>query len=261
MLILIAESKTMAACDVAVSPGEYAFHRPAFDDTADDIMAALRGSTAEELSQVVKISPALARRLVQMIYDFPNKSTGRKAVQSYTGVVFRSLGYDSLSDSSRADLCGRVRIVSSLYGWLRPDDIIKPYRFDFTTALAPGGVTFARYWRDALSECLMRDLRNMDCGDVLDLLPGDAMRCIDLKRCADACRIWKVDFREVRPGGVMRTPNAGRLKTLRGRLLRQIASEGITAPEGLRGLSSDDYYCDNISGASATITFHTCADR
>lgn len=179
MLILIAESKTMGRCDGKVPPAVYQAHKPVFEPVADEIMDSLRGASVEELSADVKISLALARRLREMVYDFPNKSVGGEAVREFTGVVFRALDYASLSDDARHRLCGSVRIVSSLYGLLRPDDIVKPYRFDFTTKLAPEGQTFAAYWRAAVTSRLIDELRATGETEVLDLLPADASRCVD----------------------------------------------------------------------------------
>ncbi len=148
----------MAACDGSVTPEQYALHRPALDTQAGSIMESLRGMNAGELAAAVKISLPMARRLVRMIYDFPDKRLGGEAIEAFTGVVFRAFGYRLLDDDARRRACGHVRIVSSLYGWLRPDDIVKPYRFDFTTALAPGGRNFAAYWREYVTGCLLDEL-------------------------------------------------------------------------------------------------------
>lgn len=233
MLILIAEAKTMTACADPVQPQVYAAARPALEAMADDIMHSLRGATAAELSRDARLSPGLASALVRMVYDFSNKSTGGTAIRAYSGVVFKALDYATLPPAAQADLGRRVRIISSLYGWLRPDDIIKPYRLDFTTRLAPDDRPMAAYLRDAVTDCLLAELQASGCADVLDLLPADAARCIDWKRVASAARVWKAEFREPSPDGTLRTPNAGRLKTLRGRLLRHIVTEAITSPDAL----------------------------
>ena len=132
MLILIAESKKMAACDSSVSGAEYNSHRPVFEKEASMIMDSLRDMNADTLLGKVKISLPMVRRLQQMIYEYPDKSHGDMAINAFTGVVFNAFRYATLSEEARMAACRRVKIISSLYGWLRPDDIIRQYRFDFT---------------------------------------------------------------------------------------------------------------------------------
>lgn len=264
MLILIAESKTMGRCARPVAPETFDAHRPALEAEADAIMESLREASAEELAADVKISLPLARKLCEMVYEFPNKALGGEAVREYTGVVFKALDYPSMSAREQASFCRRVRIISSLYGWLRPDDIVKQYRFDFTTPLAPEGKTFAAYWRGAVTDTLLKTLEAGGFEDVLNLLPGDAARCVDWKAVAARAKVWKVDFQEILPGGKTRTPNAGRLKTLRGRLLRQIIRENVTTPASLLTLEGPGYAPAatqaNPAKSPNTILFHTLPD-
>ncbi len=257
MLILIAESKTMAACDSAIGHDEYLAHRPALEAEADAIMGSLRRMNADMLHAKVKISLPMVRRLQQMIYEFPNKAVGGEAMGAFTGVVFKAFKYNSLDDAARAATCDRVRIISSLYGWLRPDDIIKQYRFDFTTPLAPDGRTFMAYWRDKVTDLLLKELHEKSCTDILDLMPGDAARCIDWKRIAPEAKVWRADFREIQPGGAVRTPNSNRLKTLRGELLRQIIVENIDSPAVLSDLCGDNYAAAGPADSNGNIVFHT----
>lgn len=257
MKILIAESKTMTGCSQTISAEDYALHSPAFGSKANDIMKSLEGMTAEQLAEKVKISLTMSRKLYDMIYDFPNKSRGSKAIDAFTGVVFRAFDYSSLDDQSKSQIQNRVRIISSLYGWLRPDDIIKAYRFDFTTPLALGNVTFASYWRESVTKCLIDELKADKCSNILNLLPTDAAKCIDWKLVKPYAKVWKADFREVTEGGTTKTPNAGKLKTLCGKLLRQIFVENISSPEVLMNLSGDDYMADGKADLSGNIIFHT----
>ena len=257
MLLLIAESKTMAGCTANVGREEYAAHTPMFEDEADAIMQSLRDASVDSLAADVKISQQMARKLLQMIYEFPNKITGGRAIESFTGVVFKAFDYPSLPSDAKLRADERIRLISSLYGWLRPDDFIKAYRFDFTTPLAPEGKSFAAYWRGMVTEAIVHYLNEMGEKNILNLLPGDAARCIDWKTVSSHARVWKADFREMLPGGKTRTPNAGRLKTLRGQLLRQIVTENITDPEGLLGLCSESYAGTDAPEADGSIVFHT----
>lgn len=247
----------MAPCDAAVSPDAFARHCPVFNSRADSIMRSLENASPAELAKDVKISGSLALRLQEMIREFPNKLTGSKAIEAFTGVVFKAFGYNSLSESDRTETHSRVRIISSLYGWLRADDFVKPYRFDFTTPLAPDGQKFAAYWRGAVADELLAELASSGCSDLLSLLPADAEKCIDWKRLEGKAKVWRADFRSVGSGARLKTPHAGKLKTLRGQLLRRIIVDKINSPEQLMSLSGEDFMSAGEVDAAGNILFHT----
>ena len=247
MLVLIAESKTMAPCTGKVTLRDWECHRPSLESLARDIMSGLEAMTVDELAAKVKISVPMARKLRLMIYDFPYKESGAAAIESFTGVVFKAFEYPSLreAEKERANRC--IGIISSLYGWLRPDDIIKPYRFDFTNQLAPDGATLAGYLRQGVTDCVISWIENEKDYNVLNLLPGDAARCIDWPRIESRAKVWKAEFQEIQAGGSMKTPNSNRLKTLRGKLLRQIITDSITTPQQLMAVETESYISEKTS--------------
>lgn len=243
-MILIAESKTMASAETDVSREELAECRPQFDGIANAIMDSLRERTPEQLAAEAGITLRLAASLRRMIYEFPNKSTGLRAIEAFTGVVFRQLrlaGYDAAQKKFLQD---NVRIVSSLYGWLRPDDIVKPYRFDFKSHVAPLGETLMKYWKKDVTIAMAQELRAKGDTVIIDLLPSDAAKCVDWKLIKQFANVYKVDFKMYDGTDVMKTPNAGRLKELRGRLLDLIVRNGISSPADIASMESSDFMPD-----------------
>lgn len=256
MLILIAESKTMSPCRGDVSADDFAARRPIYEERAHSIMTELRELDADELAAATRINAAMVSRLRGMALSFADKSTGSDAIEAFTGVVFKAFSYPTLPPEAMGRARGRIRIISSLYGWLRPDDIIKPYRLDFGMRLPVGGGKLASYWREAVTDALLRYLKENGCRSILNLLPADAVGCIDWRRVASAAKVYKADFREIQSGEKVRTPHAGRLKVLRGQLLRQIVTENIMKPEQLEHLSSESYMA-GAADADGNIIFHT----
>lgn len=241
MIILIAESKTMSACDTIQTPEALSLHSPVGNAVADKVMADVAAMSVSELADIAKFSPAMAARELQFAYEFPNKNLGMKAIEAYTGVVFRALGYNSFTEIEKSRLNDSVRIIASLYGYLRPDDIIKQYRFDFSTRLAPDRKPFYSFLRKDVTIALAKELKERGYCDILNLLPADASKCIDWKLIKRFGRVWKVDFKELREGGSCVTPAAGKLKTCRGELLKAIIAGNITAAESLTTLSTDNF--------------------
>lgn len=240
MIILIAESKTMADSELDFSHEEYNKFRPVGEDTADQVMADILELSVPDIAMAVKVSQAMAAKIRRMAYEFPDKSTGMRAIEAYTGVVFKALDYSSLSECAKDRVSEKVRLISSLYGWLHPDNIIKPYRFDFTTRLAPDDRTFSEYWKKDVTIRLVREIQDSGDNYVLNLLPADASKCIDWKLVKRFAKVRKVDFKMLNDGGEWKTPHAGLLKSLRGELLREIVSRGISSPEDLHSLMTEN---------------------
>lgn len=222
-----------------VSHEIYESYRPAGEDEADEIMAHVSTLSAPEIAALIKISLPLAAKVARMAYEFPNKLMGLRAIDSFTGVVFKAFEYNTLSSEEKLRTAKNVRIISSLYGWLKPDDIVKPYRFDFSTPVAPGDIALSAYWRKDATIQLVKHLHASGEASILNLLPADASKCIDWKLVKRFAKVWKVDFKELKEGGEWRTPNAGKLKALRGELLRTIIVRDIINPSVLLTLSSD----------------------
>ena len=240
MLALIAESKTMLNCDQPVSPELYAEHQPLYGNIADEIMGHLAQMSAGEIAAELNVSVRQAAKISEMAYEFPNKGLGLPAIKAYSGVVFKALDYSSLSDNHKEDALKRICIISSIYGWLNSDDIIKTYRMDFNIPLAPDDKKFNDYWRKDVTIALVHRLQDSGINVILNLLPNDAGKCVDWKLVKRFAKVYKIDFKELKEGGVFRTPNASKLKTLRGELLRTIIKQNIKSPAELLSLSTNN---------------------
>ena len=243
MLILIAESKTMLVDQHPVSAEYLGAHMPEGEDAAADIVRRLAELSQPDLIADTGFSATLAARVRRMLYEFPNKALGLNAIEAYTGVVFKALDYATLSAEARAMCQKEVRIISSLYGLLRPDDVIKPYRLDFTTKAAPNGGALNAFLRKDVTIDLVKTITAAGHTDVLNLLPADAAKCVNWKVVRKFCKVWKADFVEIGDGDTFKTPNATKLKTMRGKLLRQILTDGIATAAALQTVHSDDYFC------------------
>lgn len=255
MLILLAESKTMAP-QYEVAADDYAAHAPIYEATADDIMLSLRQYSQERLAEAIGVSAKMARYAAECIYDFPNKSMGRRAMDAYTGVVFKALDASTLSEAGTERCHRQLRIVSSLYGWLRPADILKPYRFDFSTPLAPGAKAFNAFWRKDATIALVRYLQENAESEVANLLPQDASKCFDWKLIKRFAKVYVADFK-IGEGTDLRTPHAGRLKELRGKMVRAIFEEGVATAAQLRDLSTDDFMAQGPTRYADHFTYLT----
>ena len=237
MLILIAESKTMLEQEQPVSRECFEANTPAGEASADAVMARVADMDVEDIAAAIKISPAMAAKARRMAYEFPNKQSGLRAIDAFTGVVFKNFDYPSLSTEGKERTAADVRIISSLYGWLRPDD-----------------KAFASYWKKDVTIQLVKYLKATGEKNILNLLPADAAKCIDWKLVKNFAKVWKADFKE-QDGTAVRTPHAGRLKALRGLLLRDIITQGISTPSKLQTFESDTFLPLSIPDRPDLIAF------
>lgn len=244
MLILIAESKTMLPAENSVSPQEYDLHKPQDEPGAEKIIESLRQLDTLQLSDQLGLSASLAQKMQKMIYEFPNKALGNMAIEAFTGVVFKALDFASLDVEARELCLEEVGIISSLYGFLRPDDIIKPYRLDFKSKLVIDGereTALNNFWKQQATVTLVKTIQKSGHNEILNLMPSDASKCIDWKLVKRFAKVWKVDFVEMLENGSLKTPAANKLKTMRGLLLRQILTEKIATAAELKHASTDNY--------------------
>ncbi len=243
MLILIAESKAMNCAMLReIDPSEQSVRLPVFLHQAAEIMASLAGMSVADIALRLGIGPKSAKAMADYIYDFTNTATGIEAVEAFTGVVFKHFDVRSLDGDTLTAMRSRLRIISSLYGWLRPDDIIKPYRLDFTSKAAPGGKPMYGYWRKDVTAALVDEIKAAGVGEVVNLLPMDASKCIDWKSVKDSAKVIVPSFK-IQQGEALATPNATLLKAPRGSLLRHIICDRITDGDALRGIDAPDMVC------------------
>lgn len=243
----------MTPCRREISQESFLAHHAELDSPVTSIMRSWSEWNIDEISRKIGINLSLAKKMHSFIYDFPNKSVGEEAIRAFTGIVFKALDYDTLPQMAKNNIDKNVRIISSLYGILRPDDIIKPYRLDFTSKVAPTGEAMNLYWRPIVTQILWDTLSERSDFEVLDLMPADAAKTIDWRKISRNVRRIKVDFKEILPDqsyeGELKykTPNANKLKTLRGQLLRQIALEGISDSRALLKIESPHFVVDHES--------------
>lgn len=256
MLILIAESKTMTSCDTLVSQESFYKHEPRFEKFADQIIGSLSDLVVNSLATRVGISIPLARKFRQMIYEFQDKGVGERAINAYTGVVFKSLDFMTLDRDAQEKCFRDVKIVSSLYGLLNADDYIKPYRTEFKSKISPEGNSLNIFYRPLNTGAICTFLKNNSITEVLNLLPGDAEKSIDCKAISEYAKVYKADFKQIR-GTEYRTPDAGKLKRLRGELLRTIMTEQFESVDQLRYIETTNIMAVPNVEKNDIITFIT----
>lgn len=244
MITLIAESKTTGNLLKEIPTEMYIKARPFFENEANQIMAYIKSMPIEEISQRLEISFPLAKKVYNMAYNFPNKNQGNPAISEFTGEVFKALDYATFNQETKNFSKKHLFIVSSLYGILKTDDIIRPYRLDYKNECAPAGGYLYNFWKTKNSTYLIKLLKETNETEILNLLPNDASKCIDWQIIKASAKIERPNFKLIDANGCLRTPNTSHLKKLRGQFLRHILNNRIDNFQTLYKIATMNFEVD-----------------
>lgn len=118
--------------------------------------------TPDEIGQLMGISPELAGLNAERFRDFTvpfEPGRERPAVLAFAGDVYTGMEAQRFGERDFTEAQKSLRILSGLYGVLRPMDLIAPYRLEMGTRLAtPAGDSLYAYWRDRVTTLLAEDL-------------------------------------------------------------------------------------------------------
>ncbi|MFD2762729.1 YaaA family protein [Micromonospora eburnea] len=152
MIVLIHTSKVMRPAPA----GGRALTEPALRGRAEELAAYLKTLSVEQLATVMEISPALAARTHTLLADW-GVEPGRQspAMDTFAGDIYSGLRACDFSDTDRAYADERLRILSGLYGILRPHDAVQPYRLEMGYRLPdPPYTNLYGFWGASIAECL-----------------------------------------------------------------------------------------------------------
>ena len=179
MLIILSPAKTM---DMSPAPVGIPVTEAEFRNDAELLAAKMRRYSLEELATLLKISPKLARENYTRYqqFDAPENST-KQALLAYNGSVFKHMapGAWSVEDLEYAQT--HLRIVSTLYGLLRPLDRIKAYRMTYEVKLQGLSGNLYDYWQPVLTDPLIAAVNNAG-GVLVNLASLDVLGAFDMAR-------------------------------------------------------------------------------
>lgn len=160
---------------------------PRFLGRSAELAAILKGLKPAELEGLMGISSKLAQLNAQRFDDWRedySKPEARQAILAFTGDVYQGLAVDEWGKEDFSEAQKSIRILSGLYGILRPLDLMLPYRLEMGTKLAnTRGSNLYQYWGSLLTESLNKELTG-DGDAVINLASNEyasAVQMQDLK--------------------------------------------------------------------------------
>ena len=153
--------------------------RPLFANKAQQINSILKELSAPDLGNLMSISPKLSDLNWLRNQDFQKKNTKqRQAIFAFNGDVYEGIDATSISSSNHDKLQNTLRILSGLYGILKPFDNIKPYRLEMGTKISIKGTkNLYEFWKKDVTNSILKEIVEDDI--IVNLASNEYFSVID----------------------------------------------------------------------------------
>ncbi|MFL9927335.1 peroxide stress protein YaaA [Herbaspirillum lusitanum] len=258
MLIVLSPAKSLdyetpAVTDIHTKPG--------FVPRSAELIEVLKKLSPAQIGSLMGISDQLAvlntNRYANWSTRFTTKNA-KQAVLAFNGDVYEGLDAASLSAKQLDYVQAHVRILSGLYGMLRPLDLMQPYRLEMGTKLAnPHGKDLYAFWGDQVTESLNGELEQQKAPVLVNLASEEYFKVVrrkvlKAKVIAPVFEDWK--------GGKYKIISFY-AKRARGLMARYAALKNISQPEKLKGFDLDGYaFAEDASSESSWVFRRRIAD-
>lgn len=218
---------------------------PIFQNETQKIVKNLRNSKVEDLKKIMSISEDLAQ-LNWKRYKNWKKSTSEDqalitAGFAFSGEVYRGLDLSSLSEKELEIANKDLRILSGLYGILKPSDLIYPYRLEMGTRFSPieDQKNLYEFWKDKIAKTLKKELEKDEV--IVNLASNEYFKAVDIQQLKN--RIITPVFKEFKNGKF--TIVMMYAKHARGSMARYLIQNQLTNIEELKLYNIDGYSFDS----------------
>jgi len=207
----------------------------------NQLIKILSKKSAKKLQKLMHISADLASENEKRFKSFDLNHTeenSKPAILAFNGDVYRGLDNANLSHEELNFAQNHIRILSGLYGLLRPMDIIQPYRLEMGTALTNRrGKNLYRFWGDRITKLLNEDLEKSWDDVIINLASKEYFSSINKKKLKG--KLLTINFKEYRDDELKFISfNA---KRARGLMAQYIVKNRITDREDVKGFNLENY--------------------
>ncbi|MGH8467152.1 MAG: peroxide stress protein YaaA, partial [Pseudomonas sp.] len=199
MLTVISPAKTL---DYDTPPVTQRYTQPQYLDDSQVLIEQLRELSPAQISELMHLSDKLAGLNAARFGSWTPAFTpdnAKQALLAFKGDVYTGLDAESLSEDDFSYAQDHLRMLSGLYGLLRPLDLMQPYRLEMGTKLANArGKDLYAFWGTRISEWLNQALADQGDDVLLNLASNEYFSAV--KRSALNARIINTEFRDFKNG-------------------------------------------------------------
>jgi len=226
------------------------YTRPIFEELAGQVNRKLSRMSKDEIAELMSISDKLADLNYGRYQDFEEQHTlenSRPAIYMFDGDVYSGIDAYSIPEDKIDRLQDSLRILSGMYGVLKPLDLIQPYRLEMGTKLSiESNDDLYELWKDKITTQLNSELDTDEL--FVNLASQEYFKAVDLK---------KLNAEIISP--VFKDFKNGKLKIIsfyakkaRGLMVRYILDQNIDSLEGIKGFDYDNYHFSEEHTKKAT---------
>ncbi|WP_299582242.1 peroxide stress protein YaaA [uncultured Sunxiuqinia sp.] len=241
MLILISPAKSLDFESKSVTDK---YSQPLFLKEARQINKELRKLSPNDLSQLMSISDKLGELNFERNQTWKTPFTpdnAKQAILAFTGDVYQGLDASHFSERDFEVAQEKIRILSGLYGVLKPLDLIQPYRLEMGTKFGiDGGTNLYEFWQSKISQAINSELKK-NTGVLVNLASNEYFKAVDPKKIEG--EIISPAFKDLKNGKYKIISFYA--KKARGLMSRFIVQNNISNPEDLKAFDLDGYYFNN----------------
>lgn len=224
------------------------YTNPIFIEEASTLIKELINYSPIEMEGLMKINSELAEQNFFRHISWNkehNLSNAKQALLAYNGAVYQGIRPGELSESQLAFANNHLRILSGLYGVLRPLDLIQPYRLEMATKLKNVlGNNLYSFWKDKLTNYFKEELEKQNYNIIIDLASKEYSSAVDMSKI-NANIITPV-FKDYKRGSYKVITIYA--KRTRGLMSRFIIENSIVIPDQLKEFNEEDYcYNEHLS--------------
>ncbi|QNI04134.1 peroxide stress protein YaaA [Halomonas sp. SH5A2] len=252
MLSVISPAKTL---DFETPSTTQDVSQPDFLTDSQVLIDILRDYSPQQISDLMGVSDKLAglnaARFAEWQPPF-SLENAKPAAQAFQGDVYTGLEADTFSDAENHYAQQHLRILSGLYGLLRPLDLIQPYRLEMGTKLPnPAGKDLYAYWKPTLTTALDAAIADSGSKVLVNLASNEYFKAVDAR---------KLDARIITP--VFKDEKNGTFKIIsfyakkaRGLMSAWIIRQQVNDPEALKDFDVAGYRFDAAASQGDTFVF------
>ncbi|WP_027824918.1 peroxide stress protein YaaA [Lactobacillus psittaci] len=248
MKIIISPAKKMVKTDSFLPRSQ-----PVFLNKAEELIAFLRERDFEQLSEIWQASPAITREGQRQLADFNSAKATVPAIATYSGIQYQYMAADLFTERALDYSQQHLRILSGLYGVLRPFDAVCPYRLELKNKMIGfRDYSLYHFWGSLIHDELFKDDQV-----VINLASKEYARVVKPYLKSDE-RMITIDFLEKRAQGYKTIGTHAKMS--RGEMTRFICENQIKTPEELQAFSDFSYKFDVSVSDDNTYVFKTDFD-
>ncbi len=217
---------------------------PDFLDKSKQVIERVQELSIEDLQKLSQVNRSIAQTNHDRFYNWQTPFTpenAKQAILTFNGEVYNGLQAKTLNMDDFNYLQDHLRILSGLYGVLRPLDLMQPYRLEIGSGLNVGKAkNLYNFWGNLITEKLNEALEESGEPKVLvNLASGEYFKSVNTKLLK--AKVIDVEFYETKDDGSLKTIVVY-TKKARGMMARYIIQNRIEDPEDLKGFDAEGYW-------------------